>query len=267
MRQLLMFILLFVCIGIKAQVTLLPKQITNANKGVVFKKEWSTDLRLHTNGVALALNFGKIQTYYKTSYYHFEIGRLKDPRERSQNKNYTLTSGPTTNSFVFGKQNSVYALRGGWGRKIYWSEKAQKKGIAVGYTYEVGPSIALVKPYYLSLIYDSPTDGGGTSVEFREEKYTAENAEKFTKYDDIFGGVSFFKGITETSFVPGIQGKLAMHFALGAFDSTVKALECGFMFDIYSKKIPILIETEEVSNKPYFFNLYVNLQFGKRSIR
>lgn len=266
MRYAYLIIILFLGLNINAQVTLLPKQVTSTNKGIVYKNEWSVDLRLHTNGMALAFNTGQIKTYYKTSYYHFEIGKLKDPREITQNKNYTLTSGPSTKSFVYGKQNSIFVLRGGIGKKVYWSEKANKRGIAIGYTYEIGPSIAIVKPYYLTLIYDKMIEGN-TIVEFREEKYSVENAEKFTKYDDIFGGTGFFKGIGESSFVPGIQGKIGMHFALGAFGNKVKALECGLMFDIYAKKIPILVKTEEVSNKPYFFNLYVNLQFGKRSPR
>ena len=247
-----------------AQVTLLPKQMANAPKGVVYKNEWSVDLRMHTNGYALAFNTGKIKTYYKTNYYHFEVGKFKDPRERTQNKNISIDLPlVSSRSFVFGKRNSVYVLRGGIGRKVYWSEKAQKKGIAVGYHYEIGPSIAILKPYFLTLIYLED----GDQFSLREEKYTEENKEKFTRYDDILGGTSFFKGIGESSFVPGLQGKIGLHFALGAFDNKVKAVECGVMFDVYAKKVPILVETEEVSNKPYFFNLYLNLQFGRRSLK
>ena len=65
--------------------------------------------------------------------------------------------------------------------------------------------------------------------------------------------------------MPGIQGKLGLFFSLGAFDKYVKAVETGIMFDIYSKKLPIMVETDEISNKPYFFNFYVNFLFGKRS--
>ena len=44
----------------------------------------------------------------------------------------------------------------------------------------------------------------------------------------------------------------------------VKAFETGIMFDVFATKIPILLETEEISNKPYFIRLYMNLQLGAR---
>ncbi len=251
------------------QVTLLPKQMSTAYKGVVYKKEWSIDLRMHTNGWAVAYNSAKIKTYYQTNYYHFEFGSIKDPRERRQNKNIPF-AGPQgrtiiPRSFTFGKSNSVYILRGGIGRKKYLSEKAQKKGVALGYHYEIGPSIAILKPYFLELFY--PSAEGNNEIELRTEKYSESNADIFTNENDIFGGAGFFHGITETTFVPGLQAKGGLHFALGAFDQKVRALEVGCMVDVYAKKIPILVETEEVSNKPYFINLYLNLQFGKRSIK
>ena len=52
------------------------------NKGVVYNKEFTIDIRTHTNGfLALAANFGQIKTYYKTKYYHLEIGELKHNKE------------------------------------------------------------------------------------------------------------------------------------------------------------------------------------------
>ncbi len=260
---------LLFCFALSGQVTLLPKQMSTAYKGVVYKKEWSVDLRMHTNGWAVAFNSATIKTYYQTNYYHFEFGRIKDPRERRQNKNIPF-AGPEgrtiiPRSFTFGKQNSVYVLRGGIGRKRYLSEKAQKKGVAVGYHYEVGPSIAILKPYFLELFY--PSAVGSNEIELRVEKYSDSNADVFTDQNDIFGGAGFFHGVTESTFVPGLQAKGGLHFALGAFDQKVRALEVGCMVDVYVKKVPILVETAEVSNKPYFINLYLNLQFGKRSIK
>ena len=65
--------------------------------------------------------------------------------------------------------------------------------------------------------------------------------------------------------MPGIQAKGGLLFSLGAYDKMVKAVEVGAMVDFYIKKVPIMVESESVSNKPYFFNLYLSLQLGTRS--
>ena len=40
-------------------------------------------------------------------------------------------------------------LRVGMGAKRYFSEKAKRKGIAIGINYQAGVSLGLLKPYYL----------------------------------------------------------------------------------------------------------------------
>ena len=243
------------------QTTLQPKQINFDWKGVVYKKELAFDLRLHTNGFAFAVNIGELKTYYKTNYYHVEFGWIKDPRERKQNKNSRITIFNNATSFIYGKRNSFMVIRVGIGSKRYLSEKAKRKGVAVGFNYEFGPSICLLKPYYLVL----ERVGEGNIPTFNSvEKYSEENADLFLNYNKIVGSGGFFKGYSEISLVPGIQGKIGAHFSLGAFDRIVKALEAGIMVEVYTKKIPIMIETESIKNSPFFINLYVNLQFGKR---
>jgi hypothetical protein len=52
-----------------------------------------------------------------------------------------------------------------------------------------------------------------------------------------------------------------VHLDWGAFDEFLRALEVGIQLDIYPKKLPIMVNSE---NRPYFMNLYVSLQLGKR---
>ena len=255
-----LIIIICFALGLKAQTVLQPKQIAFDWKGVVYKNETAFDIRLHTNGFAFAVNFGELKTYYKTTYYHLEFGWIKDPRERKQNKNSRITLFNNSTSFIYGKQNSFMVLRAGIGTKRYLSEKAKRKGVAVGINYEVGPSLGLIKPYYLAL----ERIGEGNERFSSVERYSEENHDLFLNYNKIVGSGGFFKGYDEISLVPGVQGKIGMHFSLGAYDKTVKALEGGLMFELYTKKIPIMIENDEIKNSPYFVNLYVNLQFGKR---
>ncbi len=247
---------------LSSQKILQPKQVEENLKGIVYKKEKTYDLRWHENGVALAYNSGKIVSYDRTNYYMFEIGYTKDHRERRINRNLSFGLFNSSKSFSFGKVNSLINIRAGVGRKSYKSEKAKRKGIAVGYNIEAGPSLAILKPYYLELIY--VLDAGAAEVELRSEKYSEENAEKFLS-NDVYGSSGFFTGISEVSFTPGIQGKAGLHFSLGAFDKYAKALEVGIMGDLFIKKIDILAESENIKNKPYFIKFYLKFEFGVRT--
>ncbi|HMQ47459.1 MAG TPA: hypothetical protein PKA00_03350 [Saprospiraceae bacterium] len=242
------------------------QNIYDENQGIVFNREFSVDFKLHTNGYALGVNFGQLKTYYLTRYINFELGEIKHPKELRQSYDAAIASpSRVSRSFIFGKQNNFFVLRGGFGEKRYFSEKAKRKGLAIGISYEGGPSLGLLKPYYLD-INRSP-DPGSNSSNIRSEKYSVENASYFLDIYNIFGSSGFSKGLGELSARPGAHGKFAVHFDWGAFDEYVKAIEAGVMVDAYLQKIPILVESELVptnENRSIFFNLYINLQLGKR---
>ena len=263
-RLWMLVLLLFPLAGGFGQKSFQPKQEDSEFKGIIYRKEKTGIAALHTNGYYIAYQTGKIKTYYKSVFSSYELGILYDPREFKQNRNIPLSVNRISRSFRFGKQNSVYVLRASRGIKKLISDKAKRKGLAIGYNLQGGPSLAVIKPYYLELIYQRTVDNR-VIIDLREEKYTPENANVFLDYNSVFGGASFGKGISELSIIPGLQGKLGLFFSPGAFEEFAKSLEVGIMGDIYVKKVPIMVETPVVSNKSYFINLYVNIEFGKRS--
>lgn len=251
--------------------------LNTQNKGVVYNKEVTVDIRTHTNGfLALAANFGTIKTYYKTKYYHFEIGEIKHNKEYRTRDLAPSNNGRIASSFVYGKQNNFYVVRGGLGTKKYITDKARQKGLAIGINYEYGPALGLVKPYYVNINSD-------VSSGVRAIKYTPETATEFLNYNRIAGHAGFTKGLDELSVVPGIQGKFGLLLDWGAFDEFVKAVEIGIMADVFFRTIPIMVDNisiddptavtptviditpENVRNRPFFVNLYISLQLGKRS--
>jgi hypothetical protein len=260
----LLFLLLFVLTCTFSQKSFQPKQADAEFKGIIYRKENTGLLTLHTNGFALAYHSGVIKTYYKTNYYNFEFGYISDPREQSQNRNIPVSFNKISKSFKFGKQNQVFLLRAGKGVKRLITDKARRRGVALGYNYEFGPTIAILKPYYLELVYDFETENGVFS-ELREERYSKSNEAKFLDYNSVFGGGSAYRGFGELSIVPGAQAKLGLFFSLGAFEEYARSLEVGIMTDFFIRKIPIMVETETITNKPYFINFYATLEFGKRS--
>lgn len=256
-------ILVAICIGggdLFAQKVILPKQIDNSLRGIIYKREWVVDAAIHSNGFAVGVNIGKILTYYKTRYYHLNFGILRHPKEYRQPVNFQSGSGfiKTSSAFSFGKQNNLLVLRGGVGEKRYFSEKAKRKGVAVGISYEGGASLGLLKPYYLEI---SRLEPNGVDDIVSTEKYSEENEDYFLDENRILGSANFFKGIDEISIVPGFHAKVAMHFSLGAFDQIAKALEVGLMIDGYFRKVPVMILERNTS---MFFNAYISVQLGKR---
>ncbi len=243
-----------------AQKVILPKQIDQSLRGIIYKREWVFDGAIHSNGFAVGVNIGKILTYYKTRYYHLNFGILRHPREYRQPVNFQGGAGfiKTSSAFAFGKQNNLLVLRGGMGEKRYFSEKAKRKGVAVGVSYEGGASLGILKPYYLEI---SRVEPGGIDDIISTEKYSEENKDYFLDENRILGSANFFTGIDEISIVPGFHAKVAAHFSLGAFDQIAKAIEIGLMIDGYFRKVPIMILERNTS---MFFNAYISVQLGKR---
>ena len=254
-------LILFPVFG-QAQDTFQPKQEEEyTNKGVVYNKETTFDLRMHTRGLALGLNFGKLKTYYLTRFYHIGIGELRHHKENRTSLDQTAGGARVSRPFVFGKQNNFYALRFGYGEKRYFSEKAKRKGVAVGLSYQGGLSMGVLKPYYLDL-YATENTGPFTSI--ISVRYSEDNAPSFLNPWNIYGASPWTKGLGELRFMPGIQTQVAVHFDWGAFDEYAKAIEAGIMLDLYFQKVPIMVDQPEVENRPFFLNLFINLQFGKR---
>lgn len=252
MRIYTCIILLFGCFwAAQAQNTKLPPQ----GAGILYNKEVSLNIKLHTTrGLSIGAEWGKLKTYYRTNYYFASIGELKHPKEKRQ-------SGKTTASgsfrpYIFGKKNNFFALRAGWGHKRYYSEKAKHKGVALATSLSFGPTLGLLKPYYLVL---PASDDNRSPV---HSKYSEENAAYFLNETHVLGASPFTKGLAEMKFLPGANFSYAVHLDWGAFDEFVKALEIGIMIDAFPKKVPIFAVGE---NTPYFLNFFVNLQLGKRS--
>lgn len=268
LRSVLFLFFLLSFVPLFAQQTFDTNQnIYDESEGIVYDREITADLKLlQTNGFAFGVNFARLKTYYLTRYINVEFGEIKHPKEYRQSFDFQRQSARVSRAFVFGKQNNFFVLRAGFGEKRYFSEKAKRRGVAVGITYEGGPSLGLLKPYYLELIRTAEP-GNVDNFVVRSEKYSEANANTFLEISRIYGSSGFAQGLGELEVVPGLHGKFALHFDWGAFDEFVKAVEAGVMVDVFTRTIPIMIESPQVANtenRPFFINLYVNLQLGKR---
>jgi hypothetical protein len=230
--------------------------------GVVYDHELTFNVAIATpRNFFFGVRSGRLISYDKTRYWTLTFGDIRHSRERKENPDLVnRANNRVSRAFVFGKQNQLYAIRLGFGKKKLLSEKAKERGVAVGYSYEFGPSLGLLKPYYLERMRnDAPT------IDIR---YTGDNADVFVGDQlSIFGASAWTVGLDEIGLRPGIHAKLASHFGFGAYDETAKSLEAGIMADFFLGNTDIMVESEYtpgVSNSPLYLSLFINFQIGKR---
>ena len=230
-------------------------RLNTGTKGIIYNKEKTLEARLHTHGWGANFLMGDIRSYYKTTYFRFGIGELKHHKEVRKSTDPTNLPSQSFRQYTYGKQNFAYVLRGGYGMKRYFTEKAAKNGVALAVSYSGGLTTAMMLPYYIEV--GGPRDAKTTSIKYSEDTKT-----DFLDPLKVKGKSGILTGIGELKVVPGIHGQVGVHLDWGAFDEFMRAVEVGAMIDIFPKKLPIMVSEE---NRPYFFNLYVSLQLGKRN--
>ncbi len=233
-----------------------PKPLVSGT-GIVYNSEKSAYFGLTTNhGWLVGYSKGTLKTYYRTSLFHLSLGEIKHEKEQRQASDPGFSRA--WRPYVYGKQNNFFVVRAGWGAKRYFTEKARQKGVVVGMTYLAGPTIGLLKPYYIAVARTGELPGNPRPV---VEKYSEENAAIFLDNTKIIGAASFFRGVGEPKVTVGGQASLAVHLDWGAFDEYLKALEVGIQVDFFPKKVPILVGD---NNQSLFLNFFAVMQFGKR---
>jgi hypothetical protein len=153
------------------------------------------------------------------------------------------------NTFIAGKQNYLFAVRPQYGREIVLFRKAPDEGVQINALAAIGPTLGLVKPYYI--LY------GYSTTDVRSERYDPGRHQ----LNDIIGTGGMFEGFDELSIVPGINLKAGFSFELSGFRNSVTGFEVGFLLEKYTSRI-ILIP--EAANRSFYTSGYLNLFFGSK---
>jgi len=217
---------------------------------VFFRNERSLGILLNSDGFGLSYREGKRVDFLNKRFFEIELGNLKHSKEyRYTYNNYGGGSG----SFVFGKLNAVYFLRGGLGRQHEIFKKADLGGVAVRYFYSAGPVLALYKPIYYRVLYQ--VSGSIYYFEIREEKFDVSIHDPTL----IYSKASFFKGLDETKALPGLYAKTGFNFEYSRQDKIIHAIEMGAQVNAFPKEIPIMAAPH---NKAIFFSLFLSYRIG-----
>jgi hypothetical protein len=221
----------------------MPKEVVDEDN---FKSILSFGLTTNTNSGLLGglmarkeILINNNSLHRQFHYFNLEIVSVNHYRESTSNVN------GNGSGFVYGKQNYLFAIRPQYGREINLFRKSSEGGVNINGILAGGPTIGLLKPYYLQVSY-------GRGI-VRDEVFDP------TGKQNIIGSGGFFDGISEAKFVPGINLKAALNFELDAFRQSNISLEIGFLAEAYTQKVNIMALAE---NRNIFTSGYVTVFFG-----
>lgn len=182
--------------------------------------------------------FGKKQFRY----FAVEVVNVKHPKEIPQSPSFTGSR------FTYGKENYLFVVRPQYGRELTLFQRSADEGITINGIFAVGPSLGIIKPYYVEV-----AEGNRT----RTLSYSdAVNGAK-----TIIGSGGFFQGFGESKFTVGLNVKAAVSFELSAFRSNTTGVEIGFLTELFPQKI-IIMPTAD--NRSFFTSGFVTLFFGSK---
>ena len=222
-----------------------PKEVTDEEN---FKSILSFGLTTNTNsgllgGIAarkeIAINNNALHRQFH--YIGLEMVTVNHFKESTANV------GGTGGSYVYGKQNYLFAIRPQYGREINLFRKSSEGGVNINGILAAGPTIGLLKPYYVQIYY-----GRGVIRDevFDPKKHTPSN---------IAGSGGLFEGLGQAQIVPGVNLKAALNFELDAFRQSNISLEVGFLAEAYTQKMNIMAFAE---NRNVFTSGYLTIFFG-----
>lgn len=219
------------------------------------RNELSFGYRLHTAGWSMYFDIGKVKPenartadmFYKVNVWQLEFSEKKHPKQEKLTAEGNASGGSA--NYVYGKINNFYALKLGYGKRFMLAGKPDPGSVSIHWTNMLSASLGLLKPYYLNV------DSDPNAVKY------SDNPNVFLTQRNILGAAGFGQGLSEVKTIPGGHFKSMLHFDFAANRKSVLAVETGVSVDYYSEPIPIMVDQEA---KPYFVDLFVAFQFGKR---
>jgi hypothetical protein len=212
-------------------------------KKIFYRNERTFGIIINTDGYGPGFRYAKRLDATRKSTYEVEFSYVKDEEEAKVSQYSSNTLG---SSFVPGKVNAFFTLRGGIGYQKELFQKRDKGGISIRYFYNFGPVLGILKPIYYRVI-----DSTGQEINVKFDLDAVNNIE---------GRAPFFKGIDEISLVPGAYCKFGFTFEFSKSDKMFNAIETGVALNVFTKKVPIMADND---NQFAFFTFFLSYRFGK----
>jgi len=247
LRFILLLLLLFVLSGfVYAQGEIeFEREPDNYNEN-------SFGAKLNSNGWGLDYRFSQRITYRSRYFYEAGFDYVKDAKEIKVINPYFNQQ----RKFVFGKIHSFQTIKAGMGYNRLLVEKRDRGSIAINANFSAGGILGIAKPIYYELVDSTKVVG---DIQYY---YTNIHRLDIHKYNptDVVGKASFFDGLSETKFIPGIFVKAALNFDFSRNVMKSNLIETGINCDFYFNEVEIMAENP----KSLFLSIYVSYRFGSK---
>ncbi len=217
--------------------------------------------KLNSDGWSGTMNYVKRRTCKTSNYWQLsfsEIRHEKQAKQKGTNAGFKTLGNP--GNYHFGKINTLYTLQLGFGKEHLLLPAVIEDNLSVSFRYGGGLSLAMLKPYYLKLIYIDYS-GSTETAHIEEHIYSRADSAKFLEPKTIFGNAKFGNGIEGIDYVPGGYIETALVITPRKSKTFATQITLGISAAMYYKPLPII---QGQHAHPYQVCLFAGLLIGKR---
>jgi len=217
-------------------------------RGIVLKNIRSYGLFIHSGGFGMHYRQGRMKTGFRSSQWELGLLNMKHPKEIRSVNPFSDNAG----GYVYGKLNTLFILRGGYGIHKVLHPEGDQGGVETGLHLFGGASLGILKPMYLTIFYYDDQYG----IQERTERYNP--ALHFP--DNISGRAPFGTGIGKSTLHPGMYATAALTFELGREQKHIRMLETGLSADIFAAPLEMMAYNPK---RQFFVTLFIKASLGK----
>lgn len=218
---------------------------------IVYSHQSATHVAIHSQGFGAGFDIGRIRTIDLTTHWEAEVISLHALKEIKTINVSTYYTKP----YIYGKLNSAFVVRFGYGEERRIFGKPYWGGVETRWTYAAGASLALLKPYYYYAVVYFPTSSGYDEI-VEEQTFDQKG-----QWVEIVGKAPFTKGINQTKLSPGAYASIGLSFDFGRSRTHVQAINVKAIAEGFPLGAPIMAEQR---NPWFYLTLHLSYSWGSR---
>lgn len=217
--------------------------------------------KVNTNGWSASLYYLKKKNKLTNNLWQLHFSEIKHEKQiKQQGSNKAFPQLGNAGLYIFGKINNLYTLQLGYGKEKLLLPDVLEGNISISFRYSGGLSLAMLKPYYLKLIYVDYSQPGDPAI-LKEQKYSAGNSDHFLNNGDVLSAAKWSKGLDDIQYIPGLFAEACFVITPSKSKSFIQVVTLGANVAYYTKELPIMADHKAY---PYQASLFAGLAIGKR---
>ena len=226
-----------------------------------YRHSLSAGGRLNSDGWSGAIIYANRTLANRLAIWQLSFSEVKEEKEtKQQGTNGGFAELGNSSPYIFGKINNLYLLKLGYGREKTLLPAVLDGNVSIGFRWNGGVSLAMLKPYYLKLIYADLSTAPASAVA-QEEQYSESNKDRFLNSGLILGRGGWSKGLSEMQYLPGAYAEAAITIMPRKTKAFIQTVTLGVSGSIYTTNLSLLAQ---VKSNPWEAMLFAGIEIGKR---